>query len=681
MLKNRVCVFGTAAGIVALSTVTLLSSDVAAGEVSSVGNVLPLNNINQMKSFSGIGDFDIKTGALDLTGYQDQGLRFKTGLLANILPGAEVSGSANQPYHSTFYASNFNNLLPETGGIASGPQVYHCGVGTFSTTVTQFGLTASSNGTTYLTAWDTNGYMLGQVQWVPGGTAGFVGIDSLGVPIAMISYGNDDLFDGGSYSVSGSTIISDTWVWGPGVACDNADVLAQGSVSALTAPAQMSNIEGQAEFDEGPVTGALPLDTYAVDGMTFEVGLLSDILTDVTAGGTAVNPEYSEAGAFGVPSCGPGRVVAQHVALGGVATFANTVTQVSLTASGEGTRYLTAWDAAGAVIGQVSWTATGGTRFVGLATDGTPIAMVAYGDDDVMAGADYDPAADVFSDTWVWGTGCADDVDCDDTNSCSGTETCSNGLCLAGTSLTCSDLNYCTDDTCHVTNGCTTADNTKPCSDGDACTSNDICGAGVCEGTAVDCDDENGCTDESCDGEIGCVYVPNTDPCDDLDACTESDTCEDSVCVGETKSCDDGNECTTDSCDAQLGCLNENNEDPCDDDNPCTLNDVCAASYCTGEKVICEDDNVCTADTCDALGECAFDPIDGCCFTDVDCNTGQLCNEDKNVCYKDPTIVEAPPEVVDEGCSCSTPRSSNGSLAWLALVSLVGVGVYRRRRS
>ncbi|MBW2458338.1 MAG: hypothetical protein JRI68_27795 [Deltaproteobacteria bacterium] len=58
---------------------------------------------------------------------------------------------------------------------------------TFSGFVDQVGLTASTNGNQYLTVWDMSCPMIGQVNWVPGGNSSFIGIDTGGVTIGMLT--------------------------------------------------------------------------------------------------------------------------------------------------------------------------------------------------------------------------------------------------------------------------------------------------------------------------------------------------------------------------------------------------------------------------------------------------------------------------------------------------------------
>ena len=56
----------------------------------------------------------------------------------------------------------------------------------------------------FLAAWDEDGGIIGQVRWTPDDDAAFVGLDTEGVPIAMVTWGNDNMWDGWSYSESGA---------------------------------------------------------------------------------------------------------------------------------------------------------------------------------------------------------------------------------------------------------------------------------------------------------------------------------------------------------------------------------------------------------------------------------------------------------------------------------------------
>jgi hypothetical protein len=70
--------------------------------------------------------------------------------------------------------------------------------------------------------------------------------------------------------------------------------------------------------------------------------------------------------------------------------------------------------------------------------------------------------------------------------------------------------------------------NVSPCDDGDLCTDNDLCSAGVCAGGSISCDDEEPCTTDGCEPASGCTH----DPVADETPCGDGGTwCEAGVCV------------------------------------------------------------------------------------------------------------------------------------------------------
>jgi len=97
----------------------------------------------------------------------------------------------------------------------------------------------------------------------------------------------------------------------------------------------------------------------------------------------------------------------------------------------------------------------------------------------------------------------------------------------------CDDQNPCTDDACDPQLGCVHANNTAPCDDGNACTTDDRCQDGRCVGgPRLNCDDANPCTDDICDPARGCLHANNSAPCTDGNGCTTGDVCHGGVCVG-----------------------------------------------------------------------------------------------------------------------------------------------------
>src|SRR5262252_2373002 len=69
------------------------------------------------------------------------------------------------------------------------------------------------------------------------------------------------------------------------------------------------------------------------------------------------------------------------------------------------------------------------------------------------------------------------------------------------------------------------------CADTNPCT-DDRCVAGQCAHSPTACDDHNPCTDDICDPNMGCLHANNNLTCSDGNACTTTDVCSGGVCVG-----------------------------------------------------------------------------------------------------------------------------------------------------
>ncbi|HUU02692.1 MAG TPA: DUF4215 domain-containing protein, partial [Myxococcota bacterium] len=304
-------------------------------------------------------------------------------------------------------------------------------------------------------------------------------------------------------------------------------ITAQGAVTALTDSSQMSVIS-EGRFDEGPTSGNIPLGLYSSQGLTFRTGALTSLLPGVTTGGSATNPQYDTGGiVFPAPIAGGGEQTGAYVHFAGVATFSVPVTQVGLTASRNGTQYLTVWNTSGTMIGQVTWVPSVDSAFVGIDTNGVLIGMVAYGNDNLWGGASYSVSGStIYSDTWVWG-GCNNDgiqdggEQCDDGNTIDGDgcsqycriEYCGNGWLDPGE--TCDDGNVAAGDGCS--------------SD---CMSDETCGNGYLDWAVGEaCDDGNTTSGDGC--QFNCA-LPN---------------CGDGV-VDSGETCDDGNNTDGDGCSA-----------------------------------------------------------------------------------------------------------------------------------
>jgi hypothetical protein len=140
----------------------------------------------------------------------------------------------------------------------------------------------------------------------------------------------------------------------------------------------------------------------------------------------------------------------------------------------------------------------------------------------------------------------ANDTPCDDQDPCTSDDKCTAGKCkgTSSTGVDCNDNKPCTvdsqvscnSDQCnHVIAPATTA-----------CIADKCHGAGHCSGVdetcvpgaLIDCNDNNPCTTDGCEPDIGCTHVndPAAD-CSDGDACTENDVCVQGACGGKPKKC------------------------------------------------------------------------------------------------------------------------------------------------
>ncbi|WP_138473278.1 hypothetical protein [Poseidonocella sp. HB161398] len=202
----------------ALAAALVLAGSAGASTITSVGAVTALTHGSQMGAALGTASFDTLTAntVIAADAYAASGATFHSGPLGSILAGVTALGTAVLP-SVVAYPGYFPAPIGG-GGTVGGNYLFHGGVLTFSQTVTQFGLVFSTNGTQYITAWDMAGGLIGQVRWVPDGAASFVGIDTGGVAIGMLSIGNDDVHGGVAYGIGGSTIIADSYAWSDGSA-------------------------------------------------------------------------------------------------------------------------------------------------------------------------------------------------------------------------------------------------------------------------------------------------------------------------------------------------------------------------------------------------------------------------------------------------------------------------------
>ncbi|MEO7328350.1 MAG: hypothetical protein ABI193_07215, partial [Minicystis sp.] len=487
-------------------------------------------------------------------------------------------------------------------------------------------------------------------------------------------------------------------------------ITAQGAVVALSNVNQMIGIVGTAAFNEGPVSGDIPLGLYTPQGMTFKIGAFNTILAGVVQSGTATQPQYTTF-AFAMPVAGGGVATGANNLFAGVATFTGNITQVGLTAGQNGTQYWTVWNKTGGMIGQVKWVPAGDSAFVGIDTLGVPIGMISYGNDDVFAGQAYGVGGStIYSDHWIWATGCTNNAQCNDANPCTNdtctlvtaqcvhtpnavacndgnactqTDTCQNGACVGGNLVACQPL-----DGCHAAGACNPVNGVcsnplkidgSVCNDNNPCTQTDVCTAGMCNGMAVACQPLDGCHAAGvCNlGNGVCTNPLKADgsACSDNNSCTQTDTCQSGVCVGNMPvMCPPADAChVAGVCDMATGMcaiINKPDGTVCDDANGCTQSDICMNGMCAGQSPV-----VCPApDGCHDMPVC--NPMNGVCSNPVkadgaSCDDGNPCSQ-TDVCANgqcvggNPVICAAADSCHTAGLcnpatgACSTPTKADG---------------------
>ena len=95
----------------------------------------------------------------------------------------------------------------------------------------------------------------------------------------------------------------------------------EGNVMSLDDATQVASVAGAALFDEA-LSGDIPLDLYADQGLTMHVGLFTDIIADVPITGMANPPIYVSVGdRFPAPIAGGGIANQGIIFYGGALTF------------------------------------------------------------------------------------------------------------------------------------------------------------------------------------------------------------------------------------------------------------------------------------------------------------------------------------------------------------------------
>jgi hypothetical protein len=215
----------------------------------------------------------------------------------------------------------------------------------------------------------------------------------------------------------------------------------------------------------------------------------------------------------------------------------------------------------------------------------------------------------------------------------------------------CDDGDPCTVDACRASDR-TCRYGARPgadCEDGDPCTTTDRCDeAGVCRGVAVLCPSTDGCVIGRCDPATGECGVPAVDdtPCDDGDPCTVDDRCAAGVCAPGASAC--GGACETGACSAEGGgavCAPAPDGVLCDDGDPDTLADRCLAGRCVGYA--CADPSG-AAPACDP----AEDRCEAHCGDGDPCDGVFVCRD--GLCQTDPASIVtcAPPPDACHTAAC-----------------------------
>ena len=192
--------------------VFLVISPASAGTILAEGEVMIISDSTTFASDAPTAKFDEgqRRGPIETTQYEGSALTFQTGQFSEFFPGIVSQGFVSKPKYIS-RPNAFSGLVES--GVIAGSQCQYCGVATFSKPVSRVGLIASQNGTQYLTAWDPAGALIGQVRWIPEQDSGFIGLDAGNRLIAMVAYGNDNLYAGKFYDILGDTTWSDNWVW------------------------------------------------------------------------------------------------------------------------------------------------------------------------------------------------------------------------------------------------------------------------------------------------------------------------------------------------------------------------------------------------------------------------------------------------------------------------------------
>ena len=292
-----------------------------------------------------------------------------------------------------------------------------------------------------------------------------------------------------------------------------------------------------------------------------------------------------------------------------------------------------------------------------------------------------DPAEDPHA--WSPGGG---DVLCDDGDPCTSGDACDGLLCVGSVRVDCDDGLACTDDACDGAGGCTVAvqpgwcvvdglcvpggapaptnachrcaPDVDPdgwtsvgggCDDGDPCTRDDTCQAGVCAGAAFSCDDGRACTTDVCQGSGKCEHIANAAGCFIDGVCLADGTPHPAnaclVCISVKNATDWMPLPPGVACSAGPGCSASS---VCDGSGACVGNGICDATECV--EVACSGPGSCSImlrpGRCRILGgPCLIDgdvdPTNPCRGCDADASQFAWSDRDGAPCDDgDPTTID-----------------------------------------
>jgi hypothetical protein len=276
----------------------------------------------------------------------------------------------------------------------------------------------------------------------------------------------------------------------------------------------------------------------------------------------------------------------------------------------------------------------------------------------------------------VCGSGSDGDA-CDDGDPCTTDDVCAAGVC-EGAPKTCATDLACHTAACNPSTGAceeTPVDDGAACDDGDLCTTDDTCVAGVCTaGDPVTCDGSTTCVVGVCNPDTGeCEGEPAANGTSCENECVFNGRCSDGECRGSTRLCPSPGDCRIRlGCDPLQGCQYEHLEDglDCSDDDVCTLGDQCEDGVCVGQPLVCPEPPACKASICDPEVGCALVdlPDETACDDGNECSFESVCRAGEcvatqsvecrvracmstNTCNPDTGRCE--PTYVSEGAACN----------------------------